>query len=362
MRQFSIIFFLLFIIAAGSNFISVGALTAIATPISFTVPEGWPQPVYDFSKNPVTKEGFALGRKLFYDGRLSKDGNYPCASCHQQFGAFATYDHALSHGYGNSFTTRNAPPLFNLAWQKEFMYDGGVTHLDVQPLVPITADNEMHEVLDSIIVKLKNNKEYPPLFNAAFGSDLINTQRITKALSQFLLMIVSSNSYYDKVKRGEAQFTLSQRLGYEIFQKKCEACHTEPLFTDYSYRNTGIPADSVLNDSGRMRITHLSSDSLKFKVPTLRNVMVTFPYGHDGRFFSILDVMNHYRNNVVNGLTTDSLVKNMKLSNFEIGQITSFLYTLTDTALLNDARFAPPGFNKTEVAPLQDIHLKTESF
>ena len=355
MKKCCAILLLLFIVVAGSNFIFIDAKNN-ATPISFPLPEGWPQPVYDFSKNPVTKEGFELGRKLFYDGRLSKDGNFPCASCHQQFGAFATYDHPLSHGYNNSFTVRNAPALFNLAWQKEFMYDGGVNHLDVQPLVPITSDNEMHEVIDSIVAKLKKDAIYKLMFKAAFGSELINTQRITKALSQFLVMIVSADSYYDKVKRGEAQFTLSQRLGYDIFQKKCEACHTEPLFTDLSYRNIGLPIDSALNDSGRMRITRLSSDSLKFKVPSLRNVMVTFPYGHDGRFFSILDVMNHYRNGVVNGPTTDPLVKNMKLSNFEIGQITSFLYTLTDTSLLKDARFAPPGVNRTLDAPLQDIH------
>ncbi len=360
MKKGWLVIFLLFIVVAGSNFIFIDTATTVATPIPFVVPDGWPKPVYDFSKNPVTKEGFQLGRKLFYDGRLSKDGNFPCASCHQQFGAFATYDHPLSHGYNNSFTMRNAPALFNLAWQKEFMYDGGVNHLDVQPLVPITADNEMHEVIDSIVAKLKLDKEYRQLFKSVFGSETINTQRITKALSQFLVMIVSANSYYDKVKRGEAQFTLSQRLGYEIFEKKCEACHTEPLFTDLSYRNVGLTVDSVLKDSGRMHITRLSSDSLKFKVPSLRNVMVTFPYGHDGRFFSVLDVMNHYRNGVVNGPTTDSLVKNMKLSNFEIGQLTSFLYTLTDTALLADTRFAPPGLNRILSAPLQDIHSKSQ--
>src|SRR4051794_4731948 len=353
-RTAVIVCFILFIIT-GVHFINIGDYSA-ATSIPFLVPEGWPQPVYDFKQNPVTKEGFELGRKLFYDGRLSKDGNFPCASCHQQFGAFATYDHTLSHGYNNSFTTRNAPALFNLAWQKEFMYDGGVNHLDVQPLVPITSPIEMHEVIDSVLIKLRADKEYRGMFKAAFGSELINTQRLTKALSQFLVMIVSSNSLYDKVKRGEATFNLPQRLGYDIFKQKCNNCHSEPLFTDFSYRNVGIPADSFLNDVGRMRITRLSSDSLKFKVPSLRNVMVTFPYGHDGRFYSILDVMNHYRNGVVNGPTTDSLIKNMKLSNYEIGQLSAFLYTLTDSTLLNDIRFTPPGVNKIASPPLQDIH------
>ena len=352
-RRAVIVCFIVFIIT-GVHFINTGNYGA--TPIPFVVTEGWPKPVYDFSQNPVTKEGFELGRKLFYDGRLSKDGNFPCASCHQQFGAFATYDHSLSHGYNNAFTTRNAPALFNLAWQKEFMYDGGVNHLDVQPLVPITSPNEMHEVIDTVLLKLRADKAYRQMFKAAFGSEEINTQRLSKALSQFLVMIVSNNSLYDKVKRGEATFNLPQRLGYELFKQKCNACHTEPLFTDFSYRNVGLPVDSFLNDNGRMRITRLSSDSLKFKVPSLRNVMVTFPYGHDGRFYSVLDVMNHYRNGVVDGPTTDSLVKNMKLSNYEIGQITAFLYTLTDSALLTDIRFAPPGLNKAAAPPLQDIH------
>ena len=353
-RTAVILCFIVFIIT-GIHFINTGDHSS-AVPVPFKVPDGWPQPVYDFKQNPVTKEGFELGRKLFYEGKLSKDGNFPCASCHQQFGAFATYDHSLSHGFNNSFTTRNAPALFNLAWQKEFMYDGGVNHLDVQPLVPITAPNEMHEVLDSVLIKLRADKEYRQMFKAAFGSELINTQRLTKALSQFLVMIISCNSLYDKVKRGEATFNLPQRLGYEIFKQKCNICHTEPLFTDFSYRNVGLPVDSFLNDVGRMRITRLSGDSLKFKVPSLRNVMVTFPYGHDGRFYSILDVMNHYRNGVVNGPTTDSLVKNMKLSNYEIGQLTAFLYTLTDSTLLTDIRFAPPGLTKAALPPLQDIH------
>ena len=355
MWRTAVIFCFVLFTITGVHFINIGDHSN-ATPVPFLVPEGWPQPVYDFKQNPVTKEGFELGRKLFYDGRLSKDGNFPCASCHQQFGAFATYDHSLSHGYNNSFTMRNAPALFNLAWQKEFMYDGGVNHLDVQPLVPITAPNEMHEVIDSVLIKLSADKEYRHMFKAAFGSELINTQRLTKAMSQFLVMIISSNSLYDKVKRGEATFTLPQRLGYDIFKQKCNVCHTEPLFTDFSYRNIGLPIDSFINDSGRMRITRLASDSLKFKVPSLRNVMVTFPYGHDGRFYSILDVMNHYRNGVVNGPTTDSLIKNMKLSNYEIGQLTAFLYTLTDSTLLNDIRFAPPGVDKIASPPLQDIH------
>src|SRR6476659_10105860 len=186
MKVFSIIIILLIFIMAGVSWASKDDHTTHTHPLKFIVPKGWPQPVYDFKQNPVTQEGFELGRKLFYDGRLSKDGNFPCASCHQQFAAFATYDHNLSHGFNNSFTKRNAPPLFNLAWQKEFMWDGGINHLDLQPLAPMTDSNEMGENLDSIMLKLKADTAYRTMFKAAFGDDNITTQRMTRALSQFI--------------------------------------------------------------------------------------------------------------------------------------------------------------------------------
>ncbi len=309
--------------------------------IPFIIPKGWPQPVYDFKKNPITQEGFELGRKLFYDGRLSKDGNFPCASCHQQFCAFATYDHPFSHGYNNAQTFRNTPTLFNLAWQKDFMLDGRIHQLENQPIAPITAPNEMAESMDSIILKLKNDTTYARMFTQAFGSKTITAPRITKALTQFMLLLVSSNSKYDKVMRGEEKFILPQQLGYDIFKKKCISCHSEPLFTDFSYRNIGEPADKYLNDFGRMRVTGKSEDSLKFRVPSLRNVAYSSPYGHDGRFFSLLNVFQFYRNSAVNGPTTDSLFKHkMPLSNFEIGQLTAFLYSLSDSSFINDKRFA----------------------
>lgn len=328
------------------------------TPVRFRVPKGWPQPVYDFKANPLTKEGIELGRQLFYDTRLSKDGSISCGTCHQQFGAFNTYDHNLSHGFNNALTTRNAPGLFNLTWQKELMWDGGINHLDLQPLAPITAENEMAESIANVIKKIQAEKEYRKLFKAAFGDETVNTQRMTKALSQFLLTFISSNSKYDHVKMELDTFILPEKLGYEIFQKKCVSCHTEPFFTDYSYRNIGMPVDPFLKDLGRMKITNESSDSLKFRVPSLRNVMRTFPYGHDGRFFSVLSIMEHYRKNMVVAATTDSLLKNrLPLSNFEIGQLTAFLYTLTDSSFLHNPNLAPPGKGISTTAPI-DIHNK----
>lgn len=346
---------LLLVVVTALSWMNAGKYPYKPRPVRFPVPKGWPAPVYDFQQNPLTEEGIALGKKLFYDGRLSRDGSFSCGSCHQQFGAFNTYDHNLSHGIDNQQTTRNAPGLFNLAWQREFMWDGGINHLDLQPLAPITAPNEMGESIENVIRKLSTDRDYRKMFKAAFGDETINTQRMGKALSQFMLQLISSNSKYDKVMRGETHFILPEQLGYEIFLKKCASCHPPPLFTDFSYRNIGMTADPFLKDPGRMRITNDPMDSLKFKVPSLRNVALSFPYGHDGRFFSLMNVFEHYRKQMVVSSNTDEQLKNrLPLSNFEIGQLTAFLYTLTDSSFTCDPRFAPPAGN-TGVPPV-DMH------
>jgi len=140
----------------------------IDSPLSFKIPQGFPRPQLDiFAKNHLSEAGFQLGRKLFYDGRLSKDGNFPCASCHQQYAAFSTSDHDLSHGFNNSFTTRNAPALINIAWMKNLHFDGAINHIELQPLAPITAANEMAENIDSVLLKLREDTAYVRMFKAA---------------------------------------------------------------------------------------------------------------------------------------------------------------------------------------------------
>jgi cytochrome c peroxidase len=311
--------------------------------LSLEVPAGFPPPEDLFKDNPITQEGFDLGKKLFYDGRLSKDGKFPCSSCHQQFAAFATFDHALSHGVKDQFTTRNAPGLFNLAWHRELHWDGGINHLEVQPLAPITAPNEMGETVEGVIAKLNSDSRYREMFRAAFGDETINSQRMLRAMAQFMGMMVSANAKFDQVKQGKASFTAAEQAGYAVFQAKCGSCHKEPLFTDLSYRNTGLTLDPGLRDAGRMRITNRREDSLKFKVPSLRNVEVTAPYGHDGRFFSLGAVVDHYRFGVVDGPTTDPLVKRrIGMSDNEKSDLVQFLKTLTDQSFLKDPRFAEP--------------------
>lgn len=313
------------------------------TYIKLAIPKGWPKPASDiFKNNPLTEQGFQLGKKLFYDGRLSKDGNVPCASCHQQFAAFATYDHDLSHGVKDQFSTRNAPGIFNMAWAPLLHWDGGINHIEVQPLAPLTAANEMAENLDSVLIKLKKDTAYPKLFKAAFGTNLINSQRMLKALAQFTGSIISCNSKYDKVQRGEATFTPAEQRGYEFFKIKCAGCHTEPLFTDNSFRNNGMTINLQLKDFGRMRITNNKNDSLKFKVPSLRNISLTFPYMHDGRFYSIGQAIDHYRTGIITTQPTlDTALKNrIAMNNTEKNNLLYFLFTLTDSVLVKNPRFA----------------------
>ncbi|MES1215010.1 MAG: cytochrome c peroxidase [Bacteroidota bacterium] len=326
----------------------------IGTPLKQEIPPGFPQPNYTFQNNTLTEEGFSLGRKLFYDGKLSKDGNFSCGSCHQQYSAFSTFDHPFSHGYNNQFSTRNAPSLFNEAWQKEFHLDGGINNIEVQPLAPITSHNEMSETIENVVYKIKNDTSYNSYFKAAFGDETVNSQRILKSLAQFTISLVSANSKYDKVKRGEATFFSYEQHGYELFQTHCATCHPEPMFTDYSYRNTGLPKDTSLNDLGRMKITNDPKDSLKFKVPSLRNVAVSSPYMHDGRFWFISQCIRHYRDGIQKSPTLDSsLAKGIQLTEMDIVEINSFLRTLTDTNFLRNPRFADPE-NKRIFSP--DVH------
>jgi cytochrome c peroxidase len=308
--------------------------------IELVIPQGFPQPVYNFSGNPLTADGFKLGRKLFYDPILSRDNSTSCESCHQQFAAFAHLDHPVSHGIDNQFGTRNAPALFNLIWHSSFMWDGGINHIEVQPIAPITNPIEMDETLPSVISKLKNHPEYPSLFKKAFGTDSITTQLMLRAFAQFMGMMNSYNSKYDKYLRGEAELSAQEHSGLNIFRSRCESCHREPLFSDFTFRNNGL--DDVFADSGRAHITNLAEDIGKFKVPSLRNVAVSRPYMHDGRFQTLSQCIDHYRFHVKQSPTLDPLLTNgITLSENEKQDLLQFLSTLTDYEFINDPRFKP---------------------
>jgi len=314
-------------------------------PTSFQqiIPAGFSNPVYTFQDNPLTEERFQLGRKLFYDGRLSLDGNFPCASCHQQVAIFGTFEHDRSHGYGGSHTLRNAPPLFNLAWQKELHWDGAYKTLVQEGAQPITTHTEMAENFLEIINRLRKDAQYKQMFFAAFGNEGITGDGMLRALAQFTGTIISANSKYDRYVIGQATFTTSEQNGYQLYQTKCASCHPAPMFTNYAYHNIGLPVDPFLNDYGRMRITGKMEDSLKFKTPSLRNVVMTSNYMHDGRFNTLFQVLNHYISGIQNSATLDPLLVNkIPLTTTERNDIVAFLKTLSDSSLLTNPRFAKP--------------------
>lgn len=316
------------------------------TPKYFEIPKGFPKPVYNFKNNPLTEEGFELGRKLFYDPILSKDSTISCASCHLQQTGFTHVDHDLSHGIDGKIGTRNSLTIQNVAWNKHFMWDGGVNHLEVQAIAPITSEVEMDETLENIVHKLNESENYQNLFLNAFGTKKITGQLLLKALSQFVVSLTTSNSKYDKVIKGKDKFNEIEQKGYFLFQQKCASCHKEPLFSSNEFKNNGLAVDSTLNDYGRMKITQNPKDSLLFKVPTLRNVEFTFPYMHDGRFKTLNEVIKHYNHGIKKSKTlSKELQKPMKLSDNERVELIAFLKTLTDNDFLFNKKYSYPKNN-----------------
>lgn len=314
-------------------------------------PSYFPNKVYDLSSNPVTSAGFQLGKSLFYDGILSRNGTIACGTCHQQAAAFTHHGHDLSHGIDDRIGARNAPAIQNLAWTKAFFWDGGVPHLDLFPIAPIENPVEMDEKLPNVLRKLRESKNpnYPELFKKAFGSPDITTERFSKALSQFMLLMVSNNSRYDIYLRGATNaLTSTEKEGLTIFKQKCSSCHTGELFTDQSYRNNGLSTDRNL-DQGRFNITQNPEDRYKFKVPSLRNIGYTAPYMHDGRFTSLEQVLDHYSKNIKQTPNLDGLLQQdgklgIALTEEEKQKVIAFLKTLSDEQFVQDTRFSDPGF------------------
>lgn len=330
-------------------FISVFFILLAFTVVKevFVIPVNWPKPTYNFTKNKITTERVLLGRVLFYDPLLSKNNTISCASCHSQFSAFTHIDHALSHGINDSIGTRNSPALMNLAWQRSFMWDGAINNLDMQALGPISHPAEMGSSINEVVAKLQTRKIYRDLFYKAFKDTAITGERTLKAISQFMLTLVSANSKYDKVMRKEEAFTSQEMNGYKLFQKNCSSCHKEPLFTTNDFANNGLAVDTILNDYGRMKITQNKNDSLKFKIPTLRNIEYTYPYMHDGRFKKLSQVLNHYTNGIHQSSTlAPELKQNINLSSNEKVDLIAFLLTLSDKEFV---------FNKNHSFPKEII-------
>ena len=225
------------------------------------------------------------------------------------------------------------------------MWDGGVNHLELQPIAPITNPTEMDETLKHVIEKLQRNPVYVQRFKKAFNDTIIDSQKFLKAIAQFTGLMISNNSRYDKYLRHEDTLSAIEFEGMKLFKSHCENCHKEPLFTDNSFRNIGLAYDSLFKDSGRAAITGIPDDFMSFKVPSLRNVELTYPYMHDGRFKTLKEVLNHYSKGDFKTDNFDkSILRNVGLNETEKTQIIAFLKTLTDKTFTYDRRFADPNY------------------
>lgn len=321
----------------------VTPLSSRATPYAFPTPAHFPQPLLP-ADNPLTLQGIALGKALFFEPKLSGNNSQSCANCHQPEHAFAHAGKSVSAGIDGKPGTRRSMPLFNLAWQSAFTWDGRRTRLRDQVLAPVQDAREMRQSLPQAVAKLRADARYPKMFAQAFGSPDISAERIGLAVEQYLLTLVSANAKFDRALRGEAQFTDEEKRGLLLFVTEydpargktgadCFHCHGGNLFTDYQFHNNGL--DAQFKDGGRFLVTGRSADRGKFKTPSLRNVALTAPYMHDGRFHSLEDVVRHYSKGVRRSDTLDpNIAKHpdagMALSDEDVRALVAFLKTLTD--------------------------------
>lgn len=317
------------------------------THLNLNIPAGLP-PMTIPADNPMTVEGVALGRKLFYDNLLSANNTMNCGSCHQLRNYFVDSNLALSTGIDGIAGTRNSMPLFNIGYSKTFFWDGGAANLESQVLGPITNPVEMHETMANVISKIQNHPQYPTLFKNAFGTDVISSKLIMYAIAQFERTIISANSKFDQWKKGLVSLSPAEQRGMEIYTSDekgdCTHCHSfGSTFTDFEFRNTGL--DSIPVDKGRALITLKTDDEGKFKTPTLRNIAMTAPYMHDGRFATLRQCIEHYNKNFhyTKNLAPElKIVVKNRMTEADIDDLIAFLNTLTDTEFLNNKNLDKP--------------------
>jgi cytochrome c peroxidase len=308
-------------------------------------------PIPDLPRdNPLIRERVELGRALFFDQRLSINHGQSCADCHGTARAF-TDGRARARGAEGVFGARNTMPLFNLAWKKQFFWDGRAPSLRRQVLEPIQNPIEMHQSLTNLEATLRGATNYPPLFTAAFGTPEITSEKIALALENFLLTLTSCDSKFDRVLRGTESFTPEEQRGFELFSTEydprrgqfgadCFHCHGGALFQSQAFGNNGL--DETPSDPGLAKITGKEFDRGKFAVPSLRNVALTAPYMHDGRFQTLEEVVEHYATGVKRSGTLDpNLAKHpdggVPLSAEDKKALVGFLKTLTDEKFTTSA-------------------------
>jgi cytochrome c peroxidase len=335
--------------------------TAIGTPFTLQIPEGFPDPFIP-ETNPFTYETIELGRYIFYDKRLSRDKTMSCASCHFQFAAF-TDGLPRSVGIRGLETKRGAMPIFNLAWQEHFFWDGRANSLEEQALLPIEDPLELDNSLDTVIARFEKDTMYSRLFDAAFGDPSITPERIANAISQFERTIVSANSEFDSVVRLQAKASFGNPLaekGYEMFENEngdCGHCHgsqeTAFLFgafgRDLQFVNNGLKSEEdQLKDPGRELVSFDPDDRGKFKVPSVRNAALTSPFMHDGSIADLDSLLAFYEKHIILSSTSDNVLSKLgglgqkNWSDIEKKELKAFIESLTDYHYLQNPEYADP--------------------
>ncbi|WP_284460111.1 cytochrome c peroxidase [Chryseobacterium sp.] len=302
--------------------------------VSLNIPFGFPELNNSVKSNVPTKYGVELGEKLFQDKRLSADNSISCSSCHIQGNAFAD-NNAQAVGIENRLGLRNVPAIQNMMFLNFYNWDGNILQLENQPLVPIITHEEMGSSILEVIGKIKTDLMYRDLFRKTFGDETVTAERIYKSIAQYEYTLISANSKYDRVKRNEGEvFTENEAQGYQTFQQKCASCHSTELFTDQSFRNIGFPVNPNTNEAGRGRVTGLPGDYMSFRVPSLRNVEYTAPYGSFGQFPTLRAVLGYFDKGVLDADNLDPVFKNngnkIPLSEQEKTNLILFMKTLSD--------------------------------
>jgi len=306
--------------------------------LTLNIPIDFPELNSSVYNNMPTQYGVELGKKLFFDRQLSADNTISCSSCHIQESAFADHN-PKAIGIEGRIGLRNAPPVQNMAFMQFYNWDGNKLQLENQPLVPIITHEEMDSSILEVIGKLESDPSYIELFNKAFQGEGITADGIYNSIAQYEYTLISSNSKYDRVKRNEGEtFTTSEAQGYAVFQNKCISCHSTELFTDQSFRNIGFPINPDSEEGGRARITGLVEDYMRFRVPSLRNIEYTAPYGSFGQFATLEDLLDYLDNGVLEADNLDPILKDnnnrIPLTAQEKTDLIAFMKTLSDAEFL----------------------------
>ncbi len=304
------------------------------------------------SFNPLSEEGIFLGRHLFYDPILSLDSTISCANCHQQKLAF-TDGRAFSEGIEGHLGKRSSPSLANIGYHyKGLFWDGRSISLEAQAIHPVIDTLEMGNTWEEVENRLKKHPLYPKLFKDAFGIKRkeIKKEWVAKALSQFQRTLISTDSPYDQMVAGKRKFTEQEWRGMTIFFdaseelsfSECGHCHTDPLFTHIGFENNGIDPDLINRDKGKGAISGKIFEEGQFKVPTLRNIAVTAPYMHDGRFKTLEEVLEHYNSGGHPSPNVSPNVRPLNLSEQDKKDLIAFLNTLTDSTFISNEAYSSP--------------------